>query len=246
LIIALLSDVHSNLEALDACLKHAGENGAGRYAFLGDFIGYGADPEGVVAAVARRAAEGAVAVKGNHDEAIEKRAAYMNDATKDSIEWTRKVLSTESKAFLASLPLVVCEGAMCFVHASAVSPARWDYVDSPAAARRCAEAAQATYTFCGHVHEQVLYFEGSRGNWSAFVPRPGSPVPVRGNRRWLALVGSVGQPRDGKPAAAYALFDPSREQVTFHRVAYDHLAAARKIRKAGLPEAHALRVEKGI
>lgn len=246
MVVAFLSDVHSNLEALEACLKHAGENGAGRYVFLGDFVGYGADPEGVVAAVVRRAAEGAVAVKGNHDEAIEKRAAYMNDATKESIEWTRKVLSTESKAFLASLPLLVREEAMCFVHASAVAPARWDYVDTPAAARRSVEAAQATYTFCGHVHEQVLYFEGSPGHWSTFQPIPGSPVPVRGHRRWLALVGSVGQPRDGRPAAAYALFDQLREQVTFHRVAYDHLAAARKIRQAGLPETHAHRVEKGI
>jgi diadenosine tetraphosphatase ApaH/serine/threonine PP2A family protein phosphatase len=69
---------------------------------------------------------------------------------------------------------------------------------------------------------------------------------MRSHRRWLALVGSVGQPRDGKAAAAYASFDPLREQVTFHRVAYDHLAAARKIRQAGLPELHANRVEKGV
>ena len=90
MIIALLSDIHSNIEALNACLKHAAENGAERYAFLGDLVGYGANPEEVVAAVARCADQGAIAVKGNHDEAIEKRAAYMNDATKESIEWTRR------------------------------------------------------------------------------------------------------------------------------------------------------------
>jgi diadenosine tetraphosphatase ApaH/serine/threonine PP2A family protein phosphatase len=246
LVIALLSDIHGNLEALDACLKHAGENGAERYAFLGDLIGYGADPQAAVDTVRRYASEGAIAVKGNHDEALEKRAGYMNDAAKDSIEWTRKALSVECKTFLSSLPLVLREDAMCFVHASAASPARWDYVDAPSAARRSAEAAQATYTFSGHVHEQMLYFETSQGRWSAFQPTPGSAIPVAGHRRWLVLVGSVGQPRDGKAAAAYALFDPRREQVTFHRVAYDHLAAARKIRQAGLPELHAYRVEKGV
>jgi diadenosine tetraphosphatase ApaH/serine/threonine PP2A family protein phosphatase len=246
LVIALLSDIHSNIEALDACLKHASENGAARYAFLGDLVGYGADPQGAVDTVRRYASGGAIVVKGNHDEALEKRAGYMNDAAKDSIEWTRKALSAECRAFLSSLPLVLREGGMCFVHASAASPARWNYVDAPSAAQRSAEAAQATYTFSGHVHEQMLYFEGSQGRWSAFQPTPGSAVPVASRRRWLALVGSVGQPRDGKAAAAYALFDPLREQLTFHRVAYDHLAAARKIRQAGLPELHAYRVEKGV
>ena len=246
MVIALLADIHGNLEALNACLKHARDNGAGRHAFLGDFVGYGADPQEVVGAIARCRTEGAVVVKGNHDDAIEKRAGYMNDSAKDSIEWTRKALTSESREFLAELPLVVREGPICYVHASAASPSRWYYVDTPAAARRSVEAAQSTYTFSGHVHEQVLYFEGSPGKWSAFQPTPGSPVPMAGHRRWLALVGSVGQPRDGRVAAGYALFDPARGQLTFHRVAYDHLAAARKIRQAGLPEGHANRVEKGI
>ena len=246
MVIALLSDIHSNIEALNACLKHAAQNGAERYAFLGDLVGYGADPEEVVALIERRVGEGAIAVKGNHDEAIEKRAGYMNDPTKESIEWTRDALSVERKAFLAALPMLVCEEAMCFVHASAAAPARWEYVDAASVARQSAEATGATYTFSGHVHDQVLYFEGAQGKWSAFRPTPGSPIPARGHRRWLALVGSVGQPRDGRPAAAYTLFDCARQQITFHRVAYDHLAAARKIREAGLPEPHAFRVEKGI
>ncbi len=246
MLIAFLADVHGNLEALDACLEHAAASGAARYVFLGDFVGYGADPEAVVATIASRVGEGAVAVKGNHDDAIERRAGYMNESTKESIEWTRAALSPERKAFLGALPLIVREGAMCFVHASAQAPSRWDYVDTPSAARRSAQAAQATYTFSGHVHDQGLYFEGSPGKWSAYTPIPGSPVPIRAHRRWLAIAGSVGQPRDGKPAAAYALFDSARERITFHRIAYDHLAAARKIRKAGLPEAHAYRVERGI
>lgn len=246
MVIAFLSDIHGNIEALCACLKHASDSGADRYVFLGDFVGYGANPDEVVAAIADRAGAGAVVVKGNHDDAIEKRASYMNESTKQSIDWTRTALCAENRAFLSSLPLVKHEGTMCFVHASAAAPARWDYVDTADAARRSADAAQATYTFSGHVHEQVLYFEGAGKKWSAFQPTPGSPVPVLGHRRWLALVGSVGQPRDGRPSAAYTLFDCGRERITFHRVPYDHLAAARKIRAAGLPETHAYRVEKGI
>jgi diadenosine tetraphosphatase ApaH/serine/threonine PP2A family protein phosphatase len=246
LVIALLADVHSNLEALDACLAHARECGAERYAFLGDLVGYGADPQAVVDTVACYAAAGAIVVKGNHDAAVEKRASYMNDATSEAIDWTRKVLSEDRKAFLAGLPLCLRDGSMCFVHASAASPERWQYVDSPTAAEKSAEAAQTPYTFSGHVHDQVLYYQGAQGKMSAFRPLQGSPVSVRNHRRWLALVGSVGQPRDRNPAAAYALFDTSRAQITFHRVPYDHLAAARKIRQAGLPASIAYRVEMGI
>jgi diadenosine tetraphosphatase ApaH/serine/threonine PP2A family protein phosphatase len=245
-VIALLSDIHGNIEALDACLRHASENGALRHVFLGDLVGYGADPQAAVSTIRRYASQGAIVVKGNHDEAIEKRAGYMNESARLSIEWTRTALSAENRAFLSSLPLVGSDGPMCFVHASAAAPARWDYVDSPDAARRSAEAAQATYTFSGHVHEQVLYFEGARRKWSAFQPTPGSAVPAPRHRRWLALVGSVGQPRDGSPLAAYTLFDSARERITFQRVPYDHLAAARKIRAADLPETHAYRLEKGI
>ena len=246
LVIALLADVHSNLEALDACLAHARQCGAGRYAFLGDLVGYGADPQAVIDMVARYAADGAILVKGNHDAAVEKRAGYMNDTSTEVIEWTREVLSEDRKAFLANLPLCIRDGPMCFVHASAASPARWDYVDSPAAAEKSVEAAQVPYTFSGHVHDQMLYFQGAGGKMSAFRPLQSSPVSVNGHRRWHALVGSVGQPRDRNPAAAYALFDTGRAQITFHRVAYDHLAAARKIRKAGLPASIAYRVEMGI
>ena len=246
MLIALLADVHSNLEALEACLAHARLCGAERHAFLGDLVGYGADPRAVVDMVAGYAAAGAIVVKGNHDAAVEKRAGYMNDSSTEVIEWTRGVLSAESKAFLAQLPLCVLEETMCFVHASAASPERWDYVDSISAALKSIEAANVPYTFTGHVHDQMLYFQSSVGKVGAFSPLQGSPISMHSNRRWHALVGSVGQPRDRNPSAAYALFDSAREQITFHRVAYDHLAAARKIRQAGLPGSIAYRVEMGI
>jgi diadenosine tetraphosphatase ApaH/serine/threonine PP2A family protein phosphatase len=246
LIIALLSDIHANLEALNACLRHAAETGASRYVFLGDLVGYGADPERVVEIIAGYAAAGAVVIKGNHDEAIEKTPRYMNDSLRTVIEWTRTTLSPRAKAFLSDLPLQAREDDLCFVHATAAAPQRWDYIDSPAAAQRCIDAANATYTFAGHVHDQELYVQVAPGRTTLFRPVPGSPVPIGRHRRWLAIVGSVGQPRDNDPAAAYAQFDTERERITFRRIPYDHIGAATKIESAGLPLSIAYRVAKGV
>lgn len=245
MILALLSDVHANLEALEACLKHAHQNEAGGFAFLGDFVGYGSDATGVVSIIMQYAAQGAIVVKGNHDDALEQGASYMNQMVRESIDWARTQLSAEQRAFLAGLPLRVNGPRMCLVHASAATPERWTYIDSPDAALRSVRAAGAPYTFCGHVHDQLLFAEVER-RATQYRPLAGSPIPTGSHRRWLALVGSVGQPRDGRPAAAYALFDDRAERMTFHRVPYDHHAAAEKIRKAGLSPALAHRVEKGI
>jgi diadenosine tetraphosphatase ApaH/serine/threonine PP2A family protein phosphatase len=243
---AVLSDIHANLEALTACLEHARDRGATRFAFLGDLVGYGADAAAVVEVVARYAADGAVVLKGNHDQAIESGGGYFNDAARAALEWARETLTHEQKAFLAALPLVARDESICFVHASAASPERWDYIDSPAAAKRCADAADACYTFCGHVHDQVLYFDNARGRMSEFRPSPGTAIPVPSHRRWVAIVGSVGQPRDRDPAAAYSLFDPAEKNLTFFRVPYDAAAAADKIRRCGLPGSLAYRIELGI
>ena len=201
LLTALLSDIHANLEALSACLGDARERGAERFVFLGDLVGYGADARGVVELVARYADEGAVVLKGNHDEAIEEGGGYFNDAAQASLQWARETLSQEQKNFLASLPLIVRHESVCFVHASAAAPQRWDYIDSPAAAKLCADAAGACYTFCGHVHDQLLYFHNAHGRMTEFRPFPGTAIPAPSHRRWVAIVGSVGQPRDGNPGS---------------------------------------------
>lgn len=241
----MLSDIHANIGALEACLAHARAHGAERFIFLGDFVGYGADPTSVVEIVQHYCAEGAVAVKGNHDEAVQKDVSYMNESAKAAIAWARKMLTEPQQRFLASLPLCVRDGDMCFVHASVDFPQRWNYVDSAGAARKSIEAARTTYTFCGHMHEQKLYFQNADGKMSPFHPLPGISIPVRRHRRWLAVVGSAGQPSGDSSAAAYTLFDRVREQITFFRVPYDHLRAAARIRDAGLPESLAYRLEIG-
>jgi diadenosine tetraphosphatase ApaH/serine/threonine PP2A family protein phosphatase len=236
LLFALLSDVHANIEALSACLADARARGAARYVFLGDLVGYGADPEAVVDVARRHAADGAVVLQGNHDAWAVAPAGSVSEGAQDSIVWTREHLSTNAKSWLGSLPLCVREGRICFVHASAAAPGRWEYVDNARSAKKSAEAAGVPWTFCGHVHQQMLFFEPYRGRMSSFAPAPGVGIPVGENHRWVAVVGSAGQPRERNPAAAYALFDSTRATITFLRVAYDHDTAARKMRAAGLPD----------
>ena len=243
---ALLSDIHANLEALDGCLEHARGQGVDAYAFLGDFVGYGADAAAVVDRVRDYAARGAVAIKGNHDDALERPAGYFNDQARAALAWARETLDAGQRAFLAGLPMIVRDDPVCYVHASADRPERWTYVDSAPTAAKCVTEANATYTFCGHVHDQRLYFETPQGRMSPFAPTSGMPIPLSSRRRWLAVVGSVGQPRDRRTAAAYALYDDERREITFFRVPYDAHAAADKIRRAGLPGALAHRVELGI
>jgi len=243
---AILSDIHANREALDACLAHARSKRADAYALLGDFVGYGADAAAVVDRVMRLAADGAIVLKGNHDAALEERESYFHADAHASLDWAEQTLSADQKRFLAGLPLVARAPPASFVHASAVEPARWTYVDSATLAARCSEAAGTPYTFCGHVHDQKLYFATAKGRMRAFTPVPGVRIPVLEPRRWLGVVGSVGQPRDRNPAAAYALFDDAAHDITFYRVPYDHHAAARRIREAGLPGTLAYRIEAGI
>lgn len=244
--IAMFADVHANLEALHACRTHARGQGAARLAFLGDLVGYGADPGPVVDAIAAEVERGAVAVRGNHDDAaISGDARFMHQTAAKVVAWTRERLTDAQRAFLAGLPLVVREGPLLFVHASPEQPGEWIYVTDPLRAAHALDAAaDASWVFCGHVHEPVLYTPG-QARPVPFRPAPGIAIPVPPRRRWLAVVGSTGQPRDGNTAACYAMLDTDRATLTFFRVPYDWHAAAEKIRAAGLPESLARRLERG-
>lgn len=244
--LALVADVHSNLEGLTACLDHARGQGAGEVAFVGDLVGYGADPAAVLDLAMAHAARGALVVRGNHDAAIvDSGADTMNKAAEAAVEWTRAQLGEAHRAFLAGLPLTARRDDLLLVHASADRPADWTYVVDPLRAGQSMEAGRATWIFSGHVHEPMLYYLGAGGRVLQHRPEPGVAIPVPAHRRWLAIVGSAGQPRDGNTAAAYAILDTDRRTLTFHRVAYEWSRAADKIRAAGLPEGLANRLELG-
>lgn len=244
--LALFADIHANLEALTACLAHAKALGAERYAFLGDLVGYGADPIAVLELVEEHAAQGAVVVLGNHDAAVVGRPVRgLNASAQAAVVWTQAQLGKRQTAFLSSLPLIMRDENLLFVHASAAAPERWTYITGARQAEQSIKAAGASFVFCGHVHEQRLYYIGSAGRPVPFRPVSGTPIPTARHRQWLAIVGSAGQPRDRNRSACYALADLARARVTFFRVPYDYPSAAEKIRSAGLPESLARRLERG-
>jgi len=250
--IALFADTHSNLEALQACLAHAAQAGAGRSVFLGDIVGYGADPVACLDLIARQADGGALLVRGNHDQAaLGGLGENMNPVARDAIYWTRAQLGAVERSFLSTLPLTARHGDLLFVHASADKPGDWPYVHGSDQAELCLNATDASICFVGHVHHQMLYWSTMPGQRKpvsgvgSFTPTPGASIPLTRNRKWLAIAGSVGQPRDGNNAASYALFDDESRLLTFYRVPYDHLAAARKILAAGLPEQLAQQLQRG-
>ncbi len=244
--IALFSDIHANREAFAACLEHAQTQSPDKLVLLGDYVGYGADPEWVVTQVRELVAKGALALLGNHDEAAFKGNGGLNPNAAAAIAWTRQQLSPDSLAFLKSLPLQVEEEDRHYVHADASSPAAWHYVLEQEDARRSLGATRQRLTLCGHTHQPRLFGITATEKLTAFRPVGGVPVPLPRPRRYLAVLGAVGQPRDGDPAACYGLLDTTASALTWHRVPYDAAAAAQKIRAAGLPESLAARLQRGL
>jgi diadenosine tetraphosphatase ApaH/serine/threonine PP2A family protein phosphatase len=244
--LALVADLHANREATTAVMAHARAAGADRYAFLGDFVGYGADPAWTVDLVRRHVAQDAFAVLGNHDAAVvQGPLPSMTSDARAVIEWTRPRLDAEQIAFLAALPVSQTAHETLFVHANAWAPTEWAYIQSRSDAMHSLHATPSRFTVCGHVHVPMLYHLTGTGKAGEFAPTPGIAIPLSEQRRWLAIPGSAGQPRDGNPAACYAMFDVALHTLTFHRVPYDHAAAAAKILAAGLPPVLAERLTHG-
>jgi diadenosine tetraphosphatase ApaH/serine/threonine PP2A family protein phosphatase len=243
--IALMTDIHGNREALEACLDHAAQNGVGRYVYLGDYAGYGADPGWVIDTVRAHAEGGAVAILGNHDAAVLGDSEGMNDTAAAAMAWTRTQLDARQREFLARLPLTIEENGRLYVHGSAFEPAQWHYVTELYAAAKSLMATRAHATFCGHTHVPALFHMSMTGKFASFDPVDRVDIPLTRQRRWLAVIGSVGQPRDRDPAACYAVLDDERDVLTYVRVPYDIESAARKIRAAGLPAALSARLFEG-
>ena len=243
--IAILSDIHANREAFTACLTATEAAGADRLVILGDIVGYGAEPVWCLDRTRDLLASGAVVLRGNHDDAVVKPDQSMNTNARLAIEWTRNQLSAEDRALLGQLPMQVTEDDRLYVHASANAPEAWHYMLDADDARGHFLHCDAAVSFCGHTHQPALFSASPTGKITAFTPNANEPIPLSAQRQWLAVMGSVGQPRDGNPASAWALYDTATRELRFQRTAYDIEAAAAKIRKAGLPEALAERLYGG-
>lgn len=242
---AVLTDIHANREAFEAVLADVAGQGIDRIVLLGDIVGYGADPNWCCDRAAALVAEGAISVRGNHDNAAAGNSESMSPLAKEALDWTRAQLGEAQTAFLSSLPMTAEAEDLLFVHASANRPDAWNYVTSGLTAVPSFRACKARVILCGHVHVPLLVGRYTGGFVRAQAIRPGQPIRLLPSRRWLAVVGSVGQPRDGVAHAAWALVDTERAELTFRRTPYDVDSAAQKVRDAGLPEELALRLLMG-
>jgi diadenosine tetraphosphatase ApaH/serine/threonine PP2A family protein phosphatase len=238
--VALISDVHGNLHALEAVLKSIGADAPDTIWCLGDLVGYGPQPNPCCSLVAERAE---LCLIGNHDLGVLgglDLAEFSHDAAA-SARWTAEVLSDESRAYLEPLQPQAIRAEVGLYHASPRDPV-WEYVLSPGVAFASLEAAGTPLVLVGHSHVALSYEWGQQ---DLVVCEGGTQVDF-GGQRWLLNPGSVGQPRDGDPRAAYVLLDLDSKQAEFKRVRYDIAKTQAEIREHGLPEALAERLAHGI
>jgi diadenosine tetraphosphatase ApaH/serine/threonine PP2A family protein phosphatase len=236
---AIISDIHSNLEALQAVLEDIAGQAVDQVLCLGDVVGYGADPNECVRLVRDRAAH---IVAGNHDHAAVGKTdiSYFNPHAKRAVSWTAKTLMLEHARFLCGLPYTLKLEGLFLVHATPSDPPAWNYLLSARVAE--AEFAEFEEPVCliGHSHQPLIFSSGDGTR-----PWRGEKLTCSPDQRYIVNVGSVGQPRDGDPRACYALVDTAGKTLQLRRVRYDVRAAQRKILQAGLPPVLAVRLANG-
>jgi diadenosine tetraphosphatase ApaH/serine/threonine PP2A family protein phosphatase len=244
----VLTDVHANLEALDTCVADARDRSFDKTLLLGDIVGYGPDPNEVVDRV--KHLDAAAAVRGNHDKVacgIEQ-ADGFNLVARSAAVWTLEALTAEHRSWLAALPagpirvdsvIEICHG----------SPFDEDaYIFDELDAIRALKASDRQVCLYGHTHQPMTFEQSAKNGMSVLDdgPSPGYvELPLRDGFKYLLNPGSVGQPRDGDPRAAYAIVDTERRRVELVRVTYPVALTQSKIVKAGLPDILAQRLAVG-
>lgn len=243
--LAVLSDVHANLEALRAVLDHAGTQAPDVLVCLGDFVGYGPDPNACVDLLAGRVR---AAVVGNHDLAAlgARPITDFNLFAQEAIVWTQRVLTASTRAYLAALPEraeLADLADVLFVHGSPRAPAD-EYILDVRTARASFAAAGFRLAMVGHTHQPAV-FTWARHRVGAMGFLPEVPLRLDAERRYIINVGSVGQPRDGDPRAAYLWLDTDAREALVVRLAYPLARTQQKMRAAGLPPILAERLAYG-
>jgi predicted phosphodiesterase len=230
--IGVLSDIHANLEALDAVLEHLDRDAPDLLVCLGDFVGYGPDPNACIERIRPRLA---AAVLGNHDAAAVglRPIDDFNLMAQQAIAWTQGVLSDGSRAYLAALPEREVREGLLLVHGSPRQPVE-EYVLDSRRARASFVSGDFRMAVVGHTHQPAIFEEVSN-RVSTKGLLPGVPFALKPTHRYIVNVGSVGQPRDGDPRAAWVLVDTEAPAATLHRVAYPIHATQAKMEAAGLP-----------
>jgi diadenosine tetraphosphatase ApaH/serine/threonine PP2A family protein phosphatase len=241
-----LSDIHGNLEALDACLAHARAKGYDEILVLGDLVGYGADPNAVI--IRLQTLTPKATVRGNHDKiAIDlSEADEFNATARSAARWTYQALTPEHRAWLAGLPAgpIVVDDLVEICHGAPFDEDA--YIFDELDALRALRSASRPLCLFGHTHTPVT-FQLSGGTLTADQPRAADELllQVEDDAQYLINPGSVGQPRDGDPRAAYAIVDSNKRQVELYRLPYELEITQGKIIAAGLPDVLARRLASG-
>jgi predicted phosphodiesterase len=236
--IAFISDIHSNLEALTAVSKSLQNQGPDIVLFLGDIVGYGADPNECIEMV-RDIADDILA--GNHDWAAVGKSSTdnFNPTAKKALEWTQSRLTKDSNNFLSSLSLKGKMENFIYIHSTPFRPEEWNYIFSLSDAVQSFDNFSQSLCFVAHSHIPVTFVQTAGGD-TAFVQNP--QFKLRKGFRYIINSGSVGQPRDGNPLSSYGIYDTKKKEYMLIRVQYDIEHARRKIIDAGLPESLANRL----
>lgn len=236
---AILGDIHGNLEALETVLSDASTLGVTNYACVGDIVGYNANPAECIELMRNL---NCVVVRGNHDHycSYDERLDDFHPLAAKVVDWTKGRLTAEQLHYLRTLSLSAIVDGFTLVHSTLDMPEKWGYVFDALDADASFNYQTTTLCFHGHTHLPVVYEKQSRVTRAEF-----NRIRIVMGRRYFINVGSVGQPRDGDPRAAYVVYDTRTREVELRRLKYDIAKAQQKIIDAGLPERLAKRLEIG-
>jgi predicted phosphodiesterase len=235
--IALISDIHGNLEALSSVLQDIQRMRIKQIVCLGDIVGYGPDPDQCINVIRENKI---ITLKGNHDAYVnsDEGLGNANKMAIESILWTRKRLSIVHKQWLLNLPLILSFEGFSTVHSTLREPDKWNYILQPSQATTSFQLMVEPILFIGHSHSPTVFLEHdgiiSQIQTKAFKIEEGS--------KYIVNVGSVGQPRDGQYLATYVVYDKSERNIEVRRVTYNTAAVKQKIIERGLPAANAIRL----
>lgn len=236
---AILGDIHANYEALEATLQACSDLDIDQYYCVGDIVGYGANPSLCLKTIRDLGCE---SVAGNHDRAVTGKldTAYFNAFARFAVDWTRDQMSQEELDYLDSLDLVIEQKDLTITHAGLHNPEAFDYIQTSYDAFRSFQVMATQVCFIGHSHVPVTFLRGER----IFISTE-KEIRVDEHDQCLINVGSVGQPRDDNPKAAFGTFDTEAMLFKLHRLDYDIETASKKILDAGLPSILAERLKLG-
>lgn len=228
---AVFSDVHSNLEAFERVIREYHQESIDEYFCLGDIVGYGADPQECIS-LSRQI--GARMIAGNHDWAA---AGILdpvdfNNFARQAVFWTSQLLLKEQKNFLRSLKLTYSSGDFTLVHGTLDAPQDFSYMIGEHAAKSSFDLMLSQICFVGHTHLPGVFIREKQGMVSYLET---DRIKILAGKSYIINVGSVGQPRDGNPQAAFCIYDTDKREVLIKRAAYDVESARKKIVDRGLP-----------